>query len=96
MKYTVIIEQNAFDQIIDCVIFVKNVSTESATKLYEEIMESIRSLEEFPLRNPVDPDFKVANQEERKMIISNGRYFILYSVTDKEVFVEYFKDARKR
>lgn len=96
MKYKVIIEQTAYSQIIECLVFVKKVSIDAANNLYVLIMDSTKSLKEYPYRYPVDSRYNVANQEERKMVIGNGRYIVLYAIEKNNVFVEYFKDARRK
>jgi quinol-cytochrome oxidoreductase complex cytochrome b subunit len=50
----------------------------------------------MPFRYPVDDTYKVASQEERKMIIGNGRYFVLYCVENNVVCIEYFHDSRRK
>ena len=50
--YKIDITQQAFLDIYECISFVKNVSKEAANDLYQEIMNSIRSLVEFPKKYP--------------------------------------------
>lgn len=96
MEYAIRIEPSAYLQIIDAISFLKKVSIEAAEQLYKEIFESINSLKEMPFRYPVDDTYKVASQEERKMIIGNGRYFVLYCVENNVVCIEYFHDSRRK
>ena len=51
-NYKISISQRAFSDITECVLFVKNVSKEAANDLYNEIMESIKSLSTFPNKYP--------------------------------------------
>lgn len=95
-NYSVIIDPAAFSQILDCVTFFKKVSFEAAEKLFKDIMDSIYSLENMPLRNPVAPETMVLDEEERRMLIGNGRYYALYCIDGKNIYVEYFGDSRKK
>lgn len=93
--YSVIIDPAAFSQILDCVSFLKRVSFEAAEILFKNIMDSIYSLENMPLRNPVVTEAIVLDQEERKILIGNGRYYALYCIEGNKIYVEYFGDSRK-
>lgn len=95
MEYKIEIEPLAYAQILEAVEFLKRVSFSAAESLYKEIMESISSLSSMPLRFPIDDTYKVSKEEERKMIICNGRYFILYCIENNSVHVEYFHDSRQ-
>ena len=95
-KYSVIIDPAAFSQILDCVSFLKNVSFEAAELLFKDIMNSIYSLENMPLRNPIATETMVLDEEERRMLIGNGRYYALYCIEGNNIYVEYFGDSRKK
>ena len=96
MEYKIEIEPFAYAQIIESVSFLKNVSFDAAEKLYKEIMDSIQSLCTMPFRYPIDDTYHVATEEERKMVLANGKYFILYSIDNESVIVEYFHDSRRK
>ena len=85
MEYKIRIEPLAYSQILEAVDFLKNVSYEAAEKLYDEIIKSIKSLKDLPFRYPVDSTYNVAKDEERKMILGNGRYFILYCIENDAI-----------
>ena len=95
-NYSVIIDPAAFSQILDCVTFLKKVSFEAAEKLFKDIMDSIYSLENMPLRNPAAPETMVLDEEERRMLIGNGRYYVLYCIDGKNIYAEFFGDSRKK
>ena len=95
MEYKIRIEPLVYIQILDSLNFLKKVSLEAANKLHQEIMNGISSLKTMPYRFPVDERYSVAGQEERKMIISNGRYFVLYCIEGDTICVEYFYDSRQ-
>ena len=96
MKYKVDISPLAYSEIIDSVSFLKKVSSKAAEELFQNVIQAIRSLEDFPLRYPTDETFKVSIEEERKMVLGNGRYQIFYCVVNDTVYVECFHDSRKQ
>ena len=95
MKYNVVIDPIVYFQMAEAMAFVNNVSHKSAEELYQEIMNNIRSLEEFPYRNPIAEEFKVASMDARRMVVWKGRYSILYTVSKNTVNVECFFDNRR-
>ena len=95
-KYHVIVDPAAFSEILECVNFLKNVSFGAAELLFSEIINSINSLEEIPFRFPAVPEFTVLDQDEHKMIIGHGRYYVLYCIESDVVHIEYFGDVRKK
>ena len=94
MSYQVVLSQHSFNQISQCVAFVNNVSQEAAKKLYKEIMEGVSSLEETPLRCPTIDYLKLPFGDIRKLVISNGRYALLFRVEKDKVYIDYFVDFR--
>ena len=95
-KYKVVISQRAFTSVFECVSFVKRLSTESSEKLYLEIMSSINSLSTFPNRNPEIKDLTIRQTPIRRMIICEGRYAIIYKISNNnEVFAYDVLDNRK-
>ena len=94
-KYNILITQRAYSDIAECVIFVKNVSQDAALRLYEEIIESINSLADFPGKYPEITTFKIKENKVRKMPIHDGRYIILYKVEENNIVVYDILDCRK-
>ena len=94
-NYKISISQRAFSDITECVLFVKNVSKVAANDLYNEIMESIKSLSTFPNKYPEVDGLLIRQSKVRKMTIHNGRYFILYKVDDGVVYIYDILDSRK-
>ena len=95
MKYKVITSQTAYFQISECISFLDNVSPDAALRLYNEIMNSLRSLEEMPDRCPVVEEFKTPLGDIHRMVIANGKFIILYRIDDDTVYVNYVVDTRK-
>jgi len=94
-KYKIVITQRAFSDLSECVLFVNAVSKEAAKKLHLEIIESIRSLETLPEVHPYIDGLVIANSKIRRMIIHNGRYFIIYKVEKDIVMIYDILDSRK-
>ena len=81
-NYEVSISQRAYSNLLECVSFVKNVSSNAAKDLYDEIMTSIKSLSDFPNKYPEVEGLLIRQSKIRKMVIHKGRYVILYKVED--------------
>ena len=89
------ITQRAFSSITEHILFVRNVSFETAKELYEETMTSLRSLSSFPERYPEIQDLRIAGARIRKMSIHDGRYVALYKVDGDTIVVYDVVDSRK-
>ena len=96
MKYEIFIEPSAYTEIREAVHFVNNVSNIAGKELRNEIMSSIDSLKMMPNRHPIVEKYKVLGKDRRKMLIGNGRYFILYTVHENIVYIELFGDSRRK
>ena len=94
-KYKIVITQRAFSDLSECVLFVNVVSKEAAKKLHLEIIESIRSLETLPEVHSYIDGLVIGNSKVRRMIIHNGRYFIIYKVEKDIVTIYDILDSRK-
>ena len=95
-EYKVVISQRAFTSLFECISFVKRISPNSVEKLYLEIISAINSLSAFPNRNPEIKDLTVRQTPIRRMIICEGRYAIIYKISNNnEVFVYDVLDNRR-
>ena len=94
-KYEVVITQRAFADISECVLFVNAVSNEAAQDLYKEIIESIKSLESFPNAYPDIEGLKIGINSVKRMPIHNGRYIIVFKVSNNTVTIYDILDSRK-
>lgn len=95
MKYLVKTSETVYFQINDSMSFLARVNKIAAKKDLNEILASIKTLEEFPERNPVVPNLEIIGRKVYKFPILNGRYIILYSIVENKVFVNKFLDSRK-
>lgn len=94
-SYQITITQKAFSDIQECVLFVNNVSKEAATSLYNEIMDNINSLKNFPNSNPNIDGLTIGGVNVKRMPIHHGRYLILYKVEKDLVTIYDILDSRK-
>ena len=94
-KFQVVITQRAFSDINECVLFVNAVSNEAAKKLYEEIINAIKSLETFPGAYSDIEGLTIGLSKIKRMPVHNGRYFIIYKIVDKTVTIYDIFDSRK-
>ena len=94
-KYNVLWHSEAFQDISEHILFLKNVNFDAAIKLRNSLFESVNSLKEFPESNPI---FEMPGNFPfvvRKKII-NKRYLILYIVEGNNVEVFRVLDSRKK
>jgi len=92
--YTVIVSDRAADMLLEHLRFIAQASIEAADRLRMEIIEAVKSLEQFPDRNPWLSDPALPVNKYRKMVI-NKRYLIIYQIRGDLVFVEYVLDCRQ-
>ena len=93
-KYHVIVSDAALAMLDNHVDFLAKVSTSAATRLADEILESIDSLSENPMRYPAfESQFIPANRYRR--MLSAKRYLVLYEVAASNVYVDYIVDCRQ-
>ena len=94
-SYNITITQRAFSDITECVLFVNNISAESARKLYKDIVSSISSLKTFPNAYPEVESLTIGKAKIRRMPIHHGRYLLLYKVEDDLVTIYDVIDSRR-
>lgn len=95
MKYLVKTSETVYFQILSSMSFLARANENTAKKTLKEILTSIKTLEEFPERNPVVPKLEIIGREVHKFVILNGRYIILYTIVENKVFIDKFLDSRK-
>ena len=93
--YQVVWSNKALSDLSECIQFVLNVSKEAATKLADDIYDSIGSLVNFPDRNPIFEMPKPFPFIIRKQVI-NHRYAALYCVEGKNVTIYRVLDSRRK
>ena len=81
-------------QINDSLSFVAKVSKEAANSLLQEIKSKLSNLSTFPYSGSSLTEQPVTGIDMRKLIVSDGRYGIIYAVLKEYVYVYYFVDFR--
>jgi len=92
--YSVIIDPAANDKMYEHLEFLARVSVTAASRLLEELLADIRSLEKYPYRNP-PYDRPYLPQGKYRYILSNKRYRIVYQIDGDYVFIDDICDCRQ-
>ncbi|HEY5584346.1 MAG TPA: type II toxin-antitoxin system RelE/ParE family toxin [Ruminiclostridium sp.] len=93
-KFDLVISEEATNMIETHINFLMQVSERGAEKLFIEIKESIKSLNEFPQRNAWFNSPMIPAYTYRKMLV-NKRYLIIYEILENTVFIDYIIDCRQ-
>lgn len=83
-KYSVIIEERAYEDLKNIFFYIAKDSPLIASRIYEELLEQMRTLDTFPERH--QKILIVRGYEIRHLVFKKG-FRILYTITDKEVHV---------
>ena len=82
--------ENAFRWIAD------NISSTTAERWYEDLLEAIRSLESFPNRCAVAPEAQEFQQEIRQLWIGKIKnYRALFTVEANQVFILHVRHSSR-
>ena len=92
--YKVIVDAAANDRMAEHLEFLARVNEKAASQLLDELMVDIKSLDSFPLRNPIfnRPYLPVGKY---RYMISGKRYRIVYQVEGNSVYVDDIQDCRQ-
>ena len=94
MKYSVIISDQAKQNLLLHVRFLAQINKSAAQKLRQRIVAEIRSLEQMPHRYPfLNAEFIPPNKYH-KLYVENY-YLILYQIRDNIVYVDWIVDCRQ-
>jgi|SRR5699024_10423554 len=93
-EFEVVISERAAEMLVTHVRFLAEVSPQSSDDLRKKIIDSSKSLQHFPERNPYLSDPLLPANKYRKMTI-NKRYLLIYQVVDRTVYVDYIVDCRQ-
>lgn len=93
-KYTVIISDEATQMLVSHSRFLAQVSEKAALDLIAEFSEKVKSLEEFPERNPWLSDPFIPDGKYRKLLMGKC-YLLIYQVKGDVVYVDYVVDCRQ-
>ena len=92
--YQVIVDTAANDRMAEHLEFLARVSENAVTKLLDELLTDIKSLNSSPLRNPVYNRPHLPPGKYRYML-SGKRYRIVYQVEGNTVYVDDIQDCRQ-
>ncbi len=84
IKYQIIVSERAAEMLVSHIRFVARVSQQEAEDLRKKIIESAKTLEEFPERESWLADPYLPGNKYRKLIVAN-RYMLIYQVRANQV-----------
>jgi plasmid stabilization system protein ParE len=93
-EYRVAISAAALTMLDSHVDFLARSSKSAATRLMDEILGDIASLDHNPERYPMYESPFIADGRYHRMV-SGKRYLVLYEIGDTAVFVDYIVDCRQ-
>ena len=93
--FNVKISSRAQSDRVECIMFLFNINVNSAIELNNEMQKQIKSLEQFPERNPIFDMPKSFPFLVRKLLI-NKRYIALYTIEGNDVIVYRILDSRRK
>ena len=91
----VVVQERVFLQVGEAVRFLSNVSKEAANELISSVESALKGLDFFPRMHPLLRGTRIGELEYRQMILSGGRYALIYLIKDNNIYVEYFIDFRR-
>jgi addiction module RelE/StbE family toxin len=93
-NYRIIILPSAQKDLKDIVDYINELSPDAALKLYDEIVDSIITLEHMPLRSPLLKIPELRAKGYRVLVVQN--YLVFYIVSDKAVEIRRILYGRRR
>ncbi len=83
-KYSVIVEERAYDDLRNLFIYIARDSPLIAEQIHNELLEQMRSLEQFPERHQI---IIIVHEHEIRHLVFKRGFRILYTITGKEVHI---------
>ena len=83
MDYQIKWTSPAYRDLVDIIEFVIRDSPKYASSLTERILESVRSLNQFPFRSRIVPEFN--RKDIRELFVMN--YRIIFNIKDEEIII---------
>ncbi|MBP2654236.1 MAG: plasmid stabilization system [Firmicutes bacterium] len=93
-RYQVIISDRAGEMLVQHAHFLAQVSLAAADKLRVDIIESAKSLQEFPERGSWIVDSALPLNVYRKLLVDR-RYMLIYKIKGDKVYIDYMVDCRQ-
>jgi plasmid stabilization system protein ParE len=94
MRYRVVVPPEAAEELDEVVGWIARQAPENAIRWYERLLDSIRSLADFPQRCPVAPEAASVGMEIRQLLF--GDYRILFTISGKVVQALHVRHAARR
>lgn len=92
--YRVIVSDLAKQLLGNHIYYLAQVSSSAASRLKDDLLAAIRSLETMPQRCPFFNEAYLPANKYHKLLV-NSRYLILYQIKDTVVYVDYILDCRQ-
>lgn len=94
-RFEVLLTKGAEDDLEEIQYYVAtNRSLQIANKLLDDILEKIGSLEEFPERGAIPPEFESLGIQEFKQLILHP-YRLIYRIIGNNVYIMIIADGRR-
>ena len=93
-KYELKIFPSAEQDLKDITDYLNELSPEAALKMYDEIVDSIASLERMPMRCPLSKNTVLRAKEYRMLMVNN--YVVFYIVSGNIVQIRRILYGRRR
>jgi plasmid stabilization system protein ParE len=93
-RYTVVISDEATQMLVSHARFLAQVSEHAAIRLVETFQVKVKSLEQFPERNPWLVDPLITSGKYRKLLLEK-RYLLVYQTKENTVYVDAVVDSRQ-
>ncbi|MDQ0415572.1 type II toxin-antitoxin system RelE/ParE family toxin [Mesobacillus stamsii] len=94
LQYKVIVSERARQMLAGHVRFLAQKSPTAARKIKNDLMNSIRSLNQMPERFPFFEGEFIPPNKYHKMFVEEW-YLILYQIKDQSVYVDFIVDCRQ-
>ena len=98
MKYRVLIEPPARDNIDAAFLWIAERNPSAAVKWFNGLEQAIQTLEDFPQRFPLAEESKAFGAEIRQLVYGQrvGAYRVLFTIQQETVHVLHVRHGRQR
>ncbi|RJR20833.1 MAG: type II toxin-antitoxin system RelE/ParE family toxin [Desulfobacteraceae bacterium] len=93
-RYHVIISERAGEMLVQHTRFLAQVSTRAADKMRRDVVETAKSLQEFPERGSWLADPLLPANKYRKLLVDK-KYLLIYQIRENTVYIDYIVDCRQ-
>ena len=94
MKYTVLIEPTAEEDITEAALWIAESAPVAAQRWQDGLEDAVNSLEDFPHRCSLAPEAETFDYEIRHLLY--GNYRILFTIRGSTVHVLHVRHAARR